>query len=96
MPKSNRPHNLAFIHRDRGYRFEDRDPKMIELCGLIHESELSTWAIAQKVANMTHGAYKVSPNTIDKWLDGRTRRPQAFTMTWVGFALGYELTWKKV
>lgn len=91
-----RPHNLAYIHRDRGYQFTDRDPKMEQLCDLIDKSDMSVYAITQKVANMTHGAYRVSESTIANWLNGKTRRPQNFTMTWVGYAIGFELTWRKI
>jgi len=93
--QSSRPHNLAFIHRDRGYRYQDRDPMMEELCELVTQSELSTWAISEKVAHMTNGVYRVAPATIDRWLDGRTRRPTHFTMMWVSHALGYERVWRK-
>ena len=92
----NKPHNLAYLHRDRGYRFEERDPKMIELCDLIHQSEMSVYAIANKVSQTTGGAYRVSDTTIDNWLNGKTRRPQSYTMDWVGFALGYERKWTKI
>ena len=91
-----KPHNLAYLHRDRGYRFEDRDPKMVELCDLIHQSELSTHAIAEKVSRTTAGAYRVSDTTISNWLSGKTRRPQSYTMDWVGFVLGFERKWTKI
>lgn len=91
-----RPHNLAHIHRDRGYRFEDRDPKMVQLCTIITQSEMSTYEISQKTAEMTRGVYKVATSTMDNWLSGKTKRPQNFTMMWVGYALGYEARWVKV
>jgi IS30 family transposase len=89
-------HKLQFLHRDRGYRFSERDPAMIELCSLIHDSELSVEAIVQIVSGATGGAYNVGSSTIYNWLNGKTRRPQSFTMNWVGFALGYERKWTKM
>jgi hypothetical protein len=89
-------HNLAFLHRDRGYRFQERDPAMIELCTLIHDSEMSVRDIVQAVSRATGGAYNVGDSTIYNWLNGKTRRPQNITLTWVGFALGYERAWRKV
>lgn len=91
-----KPHNLAYLHRDRGYRFQDRDPQMIELCGLINASEMSVPSICNKVASTTGGAYRVSDTTVYNWLNGKTRRPQSFSMNWVGFALGYERKWTKI
>jgi hypothetical protein len=91
-----KPHNLAYLHRDRGYRFEDRDPAMIELCDLIHKSELSVLDITRVVSRATGGAYNVAHTTIGNWLNGKTKRPQSYTMNWVGFALGYERKWKRI
>lgn len=88
-------HKLQFINRDRGYRFHDRDPAMEELCDLISKSEMSVQAIVKAVAKETKGHYSVSHGTISNWLSGKTRRPQNFTMMWVGFALGYERKWTK-
>ena len=96
MAKTAKVHNLAFLHRDRGYRFQERDPQMIELCGLITESEMPVGAICGAVSKATGGAYAVAHSTIDNWLNGKTRRPQNLTMTWVGYALGYERRWTKL
>lgn len=101
MPLSQRAltgkvHKLQFLHRDRGYRFQDRDPQMEQLCSLIHASELSIEDIVKVVVGATGGAYRVSPTTIYNWLNGKTKRPQSFTMNWVGYALGYERKWTKM
>lgn len=88
-------HRLEFLHRDRGYRFADRDPQLEELCRLIYASEMSVNQIVEAVAKATRGAYRVSPSTIGNWLAGKVKRPQNFTLTWVGFALGYERKWVK-
>lgn len=99
MPRTHKTtskvHNLEFLHRDRGYRFSDRDPKMVELCHLIHASEMSVSQISSEVARASAGSYRVADSTISNWLNGKTRRPQSFTMNWVGFAIGYELRWIK-
>jgi hypothetical protein len=88
--------NVVFINRDRGYRFQDRDPAMEELCDLIHKSGLTVSQIVEETYKATHGVYAVSPGTISHWLAGKTVRPQNFTMTWVGFALGYQRKWTKI
>lgn len=89
-------HRLQFLHRDRGYRFQDRDPAMEQLCDLIHQSEMSIDDIVKVVSGATGGAYRVSPTTIYNWLNGKTKRPQSYTMGWVGYALGYERKWTRM
>jgi hypothetical protein len=89
-------HNLAYLHRDRGYRFADRDPRMVELCSLIHDSELPIYVICNKVGEATGGAYKPSQSTVANWLNGKTRRPQGMTMDWVAFAIGYQRRWTRI
>lgn len=89
-------HNLRYLHRDRGYRFTDRDPAMVELCNIIHQSELSVPQICASVAKATGGAYTIGQGTIYSWLNGKTRRPQNLTLSWVGYALGYRREWTKL
>jgi len=89
-------HNLAHLHRDRGYRFEERDPQMVELCDIIHQSEMDVMDICRKVYSASHGACSIGNSTIYNWLNGKTRRPQNLTLNWVGFALGYERKWTKI
>jgi hypothetical protein len=89
-------HRLEFLHRDRGYRFQDRDPQMIELCDLIDKSGMSVSQIIQTVVKATGGAYRVGRSTIDNWLNGKTRRPQNMTLSWVAYAIGYERRWIKI
>lgn len=96
MPAPKRkPHNLHYLHRDRGYRFIDRDSDMEELCSIIHESELSTGDIIEKVLDASNNTVRLGHSTIENWLSGKTRRPQNFTLHWVGYALGYERRWKR-
>jgi len=87
--------NLVYLHRDRGYRFTDRDPDMEELCSLIDKSGFNVNEICERVTKESRGVYSVSHTTIDNWLNGKTKRPQNFTMTWVGHALGYTRSWEK-
>jgi hypothetical protein len=96
MTKTATVHNLANIRRDRGYRFTDRDPDMVWLCNIISKSELSVYEICEATARVSKGMAKVSRTTIGKWLDGTTKRPQNYTLSWVSFALGYERNWKKI
>ena len=94
--KPSKPHNLVYLQRDRGYRFEDRDPAMEELCDLIDKSGMSVGDIVKQTHKATNGVYAVSPGTINNWLSGQTRRPQNLTLTWVGYALGYQRKWTKL
>jgi len=90
-----RPHNLAYLHRDRGYRFADRDPAMEELCDIIDKSGLSIGDIIDRVLDASNNQVRISYTTIDNWLSGKTRRPSNHCLTWVGYALGYERKWRK-
>lgn len=96
MAKTAKTHNLAYLHRDRGYRFQDRDPAMVELCNIIYASELPIHQICNAVSKATAGSYRVSESTIANWLNGKTRRPQNLTLSWVGYALGYRREWTKL
>jgi hypothetical protein len=80
MPKA-AARNLTHLHRDRGYRFVDRDPVLDEVCRLITDSGLSSQTIAMRSG--------VSAQTINSWLGGRTKRPQNLTVDHVLLALGY-------
>ena len=91
-----KPHNLAYLHRDRGYRFEERDPQMVELCDIIHKSEMDVMDICRAVYSASHGAYSIGNSTIYNWLNGKTRRPQNLTLNWVGFVLDYKREWTKI
>jgi IS30 family transposase len=91
------PTNLEIARRLKNYRFEDDvDPAMQELCDMIVQSGLSVQDIVKRVQSTSGGQVRVAHSTIDNWLSGKTRRPQNFTLTWVGYALGYVREWKKV
>lgn len=89
-------HNLSHVRRDRGYRFTDRDPDMEYISNLVTRSELSVTGICEKVARISGGAYRISEATINNWMNGKTKRPQNFTLSWVAHALGYERRWTKL
>jgi hypothetical protein len=92
-----RPTSLAVARRVQNYRFEDGiDPAMQELCDLIIQSGLSIHEITKRVRSVSSGQVNTGWGTIDNWLSGKTKRPQNFTMTWVGYALGFERAWKKI
>jgi len=90
-----RPNNLVHLHRDRGYRFQNRDPDMDFICNLISKSGLSIGDIVEAVLDASNNSVYIGYSTIDNWLNGKTRRPQNFTLHWVSHALGYEREWRK-
>jgi len=94
--KSPSPNNLVHLHRDRGYRWEDRDPDMEWLCDMIDKSGLSIGDIIERVLDVSNNSVSVSYSTISNWLSGKTRRPQNYTLTWVAHAIGYERKWVEV
>jgi hypothetical protein len=91
-----RANNLHHIHRDRGYRFADHDEDLIFIANLISKSGKSAAEIARDVAKLSYGVYIPSPSTLDNWLNGKTKKPQNFTLTWVAAALGFERKWRKI
>lgn len=93
---SARPNNLAYLRRDRGYRFLDRDPELEEVCSIVSKSGLSSAEISSKITQLSKSSASVAPTTIDNWLSGKTKRPQNYTLTWVMSALGYERKWRKI
>lgn len=77
-----RPNNLSHVHRDRGYRFVDRDPVMQQVTEAITSCGRSlAWVSARS---------GVSVGTLQNWMNGSTRRPQNLTVTFVMRALGFE------
>lgn len=88
---------LEHVHRDRGYRFSDRDPVIEEITNIITKSGLNVGDILERVLDVSDNSVHISYSTINNWLNGKTRRPQNFTVTWVARALGYErrFVWTK-
>jgi hypothetical protein len=80
-----RPTSLAVARRVQNYRWEEGiDPAMTEICDLIVQSGLSIHEITKRVTSVSNGQVKTGWGTIDNWLSGKTKRPQNFTLTWVG------------
>jgi signal recognition particle subunit SEC65 len=67
----------------KSYNFVDKDPMIDEIRTIVEKSGAS-----YKWVNEESG---VSTQTIAKWFDGSTRRPQAATMNAVLRSLGYKL-----
>lgn len=80
--RGSRPHNLAHLHRDRGYRFTDRDPKLTRLTKAISDTGWELKYISEQSG--------VSVGTLRKWMSGSTIHPLNITMDAVFLALGYE------
>jgi hypothetical protein len=67
----------------KSYNFVDKDP-MIDEIRTIWEQSGATY-------KWINGESGVSTQTIAKWFDGKTRRPQAATMNAVLRSLGFKL-----
>lgn len=80
--RSPAPRNLVHLHRDRGYRFADRDPMLEFICNDITDSGLKLSFIAERSG--------VSPGTLYNWTSGKTKRPQNEAVEAVLNALGWE------
>lgn len=75
------------------YRFKSGiDADLEFICEAIVKSGLSATEIKAQVSKA--GGH-ISTSTISHWLDGTTRRPQNYTLSWVAFALDYEKKWIK-
>lgn len=84
----NRPNNLNHVHRDRGYRFMDRDPVMVEVTEAITSSGRSLTWISERSG--------ISVGTLQNWMNGSTRRPQHLTVSFVMRALGREIRYVQI
>ena len=70
------------------------DPDHEQLAALLQRSGLSDAEIAKRVGAARGHAMTVS--TVTNLRELATRRPQNFTLTWVGWAIGYSRTWRKL
>lgn len=68
----------------KSYVFIDKDPMIDQVRTVIQDSHMTYKAISE--------ASGVTANTIGKWLDGATKKPQAATFNAVLRACGYKLT----
>lgn len=85
-----RPHNLNNLNRDRGYRFQDRDPDMEFICDIIDKQEIAIGDIIEAVLDLSNNTVDISYGTILRWLNGKTRKPSNYYLTWVSRAIGVE------
>lgn len=95
MKKSNVV-NINHLQRDRGYRWKNRDPDMEWLCNEITKSGKSIGDIIDDVLDASNNQVAISYSCIANWMNGKTRRPQNHTLTWVSYALGFERKWTKL
>jgi hypothetical protein len=70
----------------------DVDPAVEELASLIQRSKLSDAQIAAKVGEHRHSRMSVS--TVTKIRELETKRPSNFTLTWIGWVLGFRREWR--
>jgi hypothetical protein len=67
----------------KSYSFIDKDPILDEIRTVFEEAQVSyKWV---------EGESGVTSQTLAKWFDGKTKRPQAATINAVLRALGYKL-----
>lgn len=73
----------------------DVDEAVEELAALLQRSGMTDEAIAVEVSRVR--GHKMSPGTVRRVRELATRRPQNFTLTWIGWAIGYRRTgWEKI
>lgn len=75
------PRRLEHLHRDRGYRWTDRDPVLEDLTRLITDSGHAITWVSERSG--------VSQTTISNWLSGKTKQPRNITVDAVLHALGF-------
>jgi transcriptional regulator with XRE-family HTH domain len=68
----------------KSYSFLDKDPMIDQVRTIIQDSRMTYKALS--------AASSVSVQTISRWLDGQTRKPQAATFNAVLRACGYKLS----
>jgi hypothetical protein len=95
MARSRGANNLRVVERTQYYRYveDEVDPDLAYICDLIIRQGLSPSEIVDDVERISDGAVRISYTTVFRWLEGKTRRPQNRSLTWVGRALGVERQW---
>jgi IS30 family transposase len=90
-----RANNLRVVERTSYYRWieGEADPDLRYICDLIIREGLSPSEIVDEVERISDGSVRISYMTIFNWLEGKTKRPQNRSLTWVGRALGLERRW---
>lgn len=93
-----RPNNLqrALSGAQAEGKFIDVDPILDDIRGMITESGMTAGQVCNSVYQASD--HKVNPHyqTIERWMDGKTKRPSNFLIDWVAFALGYHRPFVKV
>lgn len=70
---------------DRSYNFVEKRAEVDELRTLIEDEGLKIGKVAERSG--------VTRNTINRWLNGKTQRPQVPTLNAVGRVFGKRLAW---
>lgn len=89
-----RPNNLYYLNAKLHHR-GDRDPDLEEICHMIDSQGLLPGDVVKRVYDITNGVVNLHYKTIEKWLNGKTKKPLNYTLNWVGIALGFERRWTK-
>jgi len=88
--------NLYYFDRVKRHRWRDEhDQSMVELVDLVVQSGMTIGEIQERILDMSDNQVHISYSTIANWLDGKTRRPQNFTLNWVWAAVGYARKWER-
>lgn len=72
----------------------DVDPEVEQLAALLQHSGMTDDQIAEKVGK-ARGS-KMSPETVRGVRELITKRPQNFTLSWVGWAIGKRRVWQDI
>jgi hypothetical protein len=70
------------------------DPAVETLASLVQRSGLSDSAIAAKVGAAR--GHPMTPSTVANLRELTTRLPQNYTLSWIGWAVGYTREWRKL
>lgn len=70
------------------------DPNVEKLAALLQQSNMTDEQIAAKVSQAR--SHKMAPETVQNIRELHTRRPQGYTLHWVGWAIGFTLEWRKL
>lgn len=95
MLSTRAPNNLVYLDKNLHHR-GDRDPDLEELCNIIDAKGMTAGDVVKKVYDATNGAVNLHYKTVQNWLDGKTKRPQNYTLKIAGLALGYTRMWTKL
>ena len=88
-----KPNDLKQAEQTTYYRFTDPDPVMETVANAIAESGWKVADVVKGVYNISNGVVNLHYQTVENWLNGRTRRPQHYNVVWVMKALGFEERW---